>query len=80
MTRKITHPRKRVVVLQFKPKKDVFVYNTCLELVNANNKNKIGVSLNTLWNALAKNDGVYENNLCKIYYRKIVNSKNIEWR
>lgn len=80
MTRKITHPRKRVVVLQFKPKKDVFVYNTCLELVNANNKNKIGVSLNTLWNALAKNDGVYENNLCKIYYRKIVNGKNIEWR
>ncbi len=80
MTRKIAHPRKRVVVLQFKHKKDVLVYNTCLELVNANNKDKIGVSLNALWNALAQNDGVYENNLCKIHYRKIVNSKNIEWR
>ena len=80
MIRNIRHPCKRVVVLQYKHKKAIFAYNTCAELAVANDKSKIGVSLGALWNALAKNDGVYENELCKIYYRKIENNNNTEWR
>lgn len=78
MKGKIVYPRKRVVVLEFKNKKKNYVYNTCPELVVAHGK-KIGVTLNALWNALAKNDGIYENERCKIYYRKISHAKNKEW-
>lgn len=80
--RNIKHPRKRVVVLQYKGKgkKAIFTYNTCAELAVENNKDKIGVSLNALWNALSKNDGVFENEKCKIYYRQVENKDNIEWK
>lgn len=78
MKRKIVYPRKRVVVLEFKNKKTNYVYNTCPELVVAHGK-RIGVTLNALWNALAKNNGAYENERCKIYYRKISHAKNKEW-
>lgn len=78
MKGKIVYPRKRVVVLEFKNKKTNYVYNTCPELVVAQGK-RIGVTLNALWNALAKNDGTYENERCKIYYRKINHAKNKEW-
>lgn len=78
MKGKIVYPRKRVVVLEFKNKKTNYVYNTCPELVVAHGK-RIGVTLNALWNALAKNNGAYENERCKIYYRKISHAKNKEW-
>lgn len=78
MKRKIVYPRKRVVMLEFKNKKTNYVYNTCPELVVAQGK-RIGVTLNALWNALAKNNGAYENERCKIYYRKISHAKNKEW-
>ena len=78
MKRKIVYPRKRVVVLEFKNKKTNYVYNTCPELVVAQGK-RLGVTLNALWNALAKNNGAYENERCKIYYRKISHAKNKEW-
>lgn len=78
MKGKIVYPRKRVVVLEFKNKKTNYVYNTCPELVVEQGK-RIGVTLNALWNALAKNNGTYENERCKIYYRKISHAKNKEW-
>lgn len=78
MKGKIVYPRKRVVVLEFKNKKTNYVYNTCPELVVEQGK-RIGVTLNALWNALAKNNGAYENERCKIYYRKISHAKNKEW-
>lgn len=78
MKRKIVYPRKRVVVLEFKNRKSSYVYNTCPELVVEQGK-RIGVALNALWNALAKNNGAYENERCKIYYRKISHAKNKEW-
>nr|UVX63895.1 MAG: hypothetical protein [Bacteriophage sp.] len=78
MKRKIVYPRKRVVVLEFKNRKSSYVYNTCPELVVEQGK-RIGVTLNALWNALAKNNGAYENERCKIYYRKISHAKNKEW-
>lgn len=80
MTNKIKHLRKRIVVLEFKDKDAIYTYNTCAELAVANNKNKIGIEIGALWNALAKNNGVYENDLCKIYYRKIENNNNTEWK
>ena len=79
MKGKIVCPRKRVVVLEFKNKKTNYVYNTCPELVVAQGE-KICETLNALWNALAKNDGIYENKRCKIYYRKIENNNNTEWK
>lgn len=78
MKRKIVYPCKRVVVLEFKNRKSSYVYNTCPELVVEQGK-RIGVTLNALWNALAKNNGAYENERCKIYYRKISHAKNKEW-
>lgn len=78
MKRKIVYPRKRVVVLEFKNRKSSYVYNTCPELVVEQGK-RIGVTLNALWNALARNNGAYENERCKIYYRKISHAKNKEW-
>lgn len=78
MKRKIVYPRKRVVVLELKNRKSSYVYNTCPELVVEQGK-RIGVTLNALWNALAKNNGAYENERCKIYYRKISHAKNKEW-
>lgn len=78
MKGKIVYPRKRVVVLELKNKKTNYVYNTCPELVVEQGK-RIGVTLNALWNALAKNNGAYENERCKIYYRKISHAKNKEW-
>lgn len=78
MKRKIVYPRKRVVVLEFKNRKSSYFYNTCPELVVEQGK-RIGVTLNALWNALAKNNGAYENERCKIYYRKISHAKNKEW-
>lgn len=78
MRGKIVYPRKRVVVLEFKNRKSSYVYNTCPELVVEQGK-RIGVTLNALWNALAKNNGAYENERCKIYYRKISHAKNKEW-
>ena len=80
MTSNIKHPRKRIVVLEFKKEKETQVYSTCAELAVSNDKSKIGVSLGALWNALAKNNGVYENDLCKIHYRKIENNNNTEWK
>ena len=79
MKGKLVCPRKRVVVLEFINKNSNYVYNTCPELVVAHGE-KIGVTLNSLWNALAKNEGIYENKRCKIYYRKIENNNNTEWK
>lgn len=80
MIKNVKHPQKRVVVLSYKATKKIFIYNTCAELAVANDKSKIGISLGALWNALSKNNGVYENNICKIYYRKIKQQNDTEWQ
>lgn len=79
MTRKIIYPRKRVVVLELKKSKKTFTYGTCAELAVNNSKSEIGISLCSLWNALSKNKGIFENDLCRIYYRKIEPKINKEW-
>lgn len=70
---------KRVIVLQIKDTKEEKTYSTCPELVVANDKERIGVGLGALWNALAKNNGFYENKKCKVFYRKIANKQQTEW-
>jgi hypothetical protein len=62
---------KRVVILEMKagpPKMNV--YPNCPELVLDNGK-QIGITLNSLWNALSKGKGIYENKKCKIYYKEL---------
>lgn len=71
---------KRVIVLQIKDTKEEKTYSTCPELVVDNDKKKIGVGLGALWNALAKNNGFYENKKCKVFYRKIDNKQQTEWK
>lgn len=68
---------KRVVVVQLKGKKPE-PFLTCPEIYLRYDKNTIGISLNALWNALAK-DGCYENKKCKISYRNIEQLKAIVW-
>ena len=68
---------KRVVVVQLKGKKPQ-PFLTCPEIYLMYDKNIIGISLNALWNALAK-DGCYENKKCKISYRNIEQLKTIVW-
>lgn len=68
---------KRVVVVQLKGKKPES-FLTCPEIYLRYDKNIIGISLNALWNALAK-DGCYENKKCKISYRNIEQLKAIVW-
>lgn len=71
---------KKVVVVQYKQaKRKERIYRTCPELILANPKSKIGIGLGALWNALSKNGGVFENNLCRIFYRDIDNKSGSEW-
>lgn len=58
---------KRVVLLTWKDKsKGSQIYKTATELVK---KNDVGITLASLWNALARNGGRYENNICIIEYK-----------
>ena len=67
---------KRVVVVQLKDKKPE-PFRTCPEIYLKYDKEKIGICLNALWNALAK-DGCYENKKCKISYQNIEQLKTLE--
>ncbi len=76
----IKKARKRVVVLQYKDDSEMLVYGSCVELAAANGKEKIGVELGAIWNGLCKNNGVFENDRCKIFYKPIRCRKNLEWK
>lgn len=65
---------KRVVVLELKNQTSIAIYKSCTELVICN-RDKIGICLGALWNALNKGNGFYENKKCKIYYRDIQRAK-----
>ena len=68
---------KRVVVVQLKDKKPE-PFLTCPEIYLKYDKEKIGIWLNALWNALAK-DGCYETKKCKISYQSIEQLKTLAW-
>ena len=62
---------KRVVILEMKTEPpEMSVYPNCPELVLDNGR-QIGVTLNSLWNALSKGKGIYKNKKCKIYYKEL---------
>lgn len=65
---------KKVVVLEFKnePESDrnPVVYRSVSELVRKEGR-RIGIGLNSLWNALSRGKGVYENRVCRIQYKVI---------
>lgn len=69
---------KRVVVLQFKGSKKPEPFLTCPEIYLKYSKDKVGICLNALWNALTKN-GRYENKLCNISYQSIEQLKTMIW-
>ena len=68
---------KRVVVVQLKDKNPE-PFRTCPEIYLKYDKEKIGICLNALWNALDK-DGSYENKKCKISYQSIEQLKTLTW-
>lgn len=65
---------KKVVVLEFKNEPDSdrnpVVYRSVSELARKEGQ-RIGIGLNSLWNALSRGKGVYENRLCRIQYKMI---------
>lgn len=75
-----TKTRKRIVVLQYKGDDTPLVYSTCVELVAVNGKEKIGAGVGAIWNSLCKNNGVFENANCKIYYRTLNHHIKTEWK
>ena len=69
--------KKKIVVCEFKDDGSYKTYRSCVELVETVSYERIGITVNSLWNALAKNGGVYENARCKIYYKDA--DKKIYW-
>lgn len=76
----IRKPRKRVVVLRYKGSSKLLAYGSCVELTAANGKDKIGVELGAIWNSLCKNNGTFENERCRIFYKPIRYQQNPEWK
>ena len=72
--------RKRVLVLQIKGSKIKKIYTSSFQLVAKNSKEILGVGRGAIMNALSKNNGVFENARCKIYYHQIEHKKWAEWR
>ena len=69
--------KKRIVVLAFKEDTErEYIYPSVPELIREQGEN-IGITRNALWNALSKNNGVYENKVCRICYRN--NSAITTW-
>ena len=65
---------KKVVVLEFKDEQmagsNPRIYKSVAELVRSEGR-AIGIGLNSLWNAMSKGGGKYENRLCTIKYREV---------
>lgn len=68
---------KRVVVVQLKDMKPES-FLTCPEIYLKYDSKELGICLNALWNALAK-EGCYENKHCRIYYQNIEQLKTLTW-
>lgn len=71
--------RKRVLVLQLKGSKIERAYTSSFQLVAENGKNVLGVGRGAIMNAISRNNGVFENDKCKIYYRPIEQKRWTKW-
>lgn len=65
---------KKVVVLEYKNEPDSdrnpVVYRSVSELARKEGR-RIGIGLNSLWNALSRGKGAYENRVCRIQYKEV---------
>ena len=68
MTFQKSDEMKKVVVLEYKNEPDSdrnpVVYRSVSELARKEGR-RIGIGLNSLWNALSRGKGVYENRVCR---------------
>nr|DAF54536.1 MAG TPA: hypothetical protein [Siphoviridae sp. ctKwY15] len=69
---------KRVVIVKFLDKDKGEIFHTCPEIYLKYSKEKVGIGLQALWNALAKG-GFYENKKCAIYYQSTAQLKPSVW-
>ena len=70
---------RRVVVLRFnKDGSQPEAFRTCPEIYLRYSRRTLGICLNALWNAMAK-DGHYQNKKCTIRYENISNLKCKTW-
>ena len=65
---------KKVVVLEYKNEPEARlnprIYKSVVELARKEGP-AIGIGLNSLWNALSRGKGVYENRVCRIQYKQV---------
>lgn len=69
---------KRVVIVKFFDKGKGEIFHTCPEIYLKYSKEKVGIGLQALWNALTKG-GFYENKKCAIYYQMTAQLKPSVW-
>lgn len=69
---------KRIVRLKNKQTGEIDSYPTIIELVGRNGEKTLGIGLNSLYNAVSKNKGKWENDLYEVYYENI-NLGNSSW-
>lgn len=60
---------KRYVQITYKQTGKVYTFPTVTKMYSVLGENGIGIKINSLWNAVSKNDGIYENDNVKIEYK-----------
>ena len=70
---------KRVVRFRNKETNEVYTYPTLSELIERNQNIELGISRQSLYNAMHKGKGFWENRRYCIYYENVELGKNI-WK
>lgn len=61
---------KRVVILTWKDSEEMIVFKSAADLIRKHGSD-VGLCLESLWNAMSKGGGVYENKTCRIEYKDV---------
>lgn len=61
---------KKYTLIRIKKTDKVYLFPTITKMYTLLGEEAIGITRNSLWNALSKNDGKYENAKVKIVYKK----------
>lgn len=69
--------KKRYIQVTLKGTNDVRIFPTITKMYTLLGEETIGVTRNSLWNALSKFEGKYENNKVKVEYKQ---SKKQVWK
>ncbi|SEA79905.1 hypothetical protein SAMN04487851_11469 [Prevotella sp. tc2-28] len=70
---------KRLVRLKDKETKEIYSYSSITELIRRNGEEALGISLQSLYNAMSTNKGRWGNDRYEVYYETI-ELGNKEWR